>query len=415
MKLARLVALGAAAALALTGCSDAEAPEENPSSTETTATDDAQIGGSVTVWLAGETDTPETAVELLKEQAKANHGIDVNVERIGWGDLLPRVQTSIGDASTTPDIVELGNTQVPAFAAAGAFSDITGLWDELGGTDLGLPGFVDGGTYDNKLVAAPYYSGSRVVFYNTDDVKEIPANLDELNTLAAELNKDGHSGFYLGGQDWRNGISWIYANGGDIAKLEGDQWVGTLSSPESIKGLEQLQELYTNGTKAAKDATDADTWVPFNEGNASMFIAPGWAAGLIEIDNFSAFALPGNDGNPAPVFLGGSNIGISAKSPNQEAAQAVLKIMLGEEYQNILAVAGLGTIYPQHAELAAGDPVKEASVASATNGKVTPASPKWASFEETKKMEEFFFEIAQGGDVKEIAAKYDAVLNDALN
>jgi hypothetical protein len=30
-------------------------------------------------------------------------------------------------------------------------------------------------------------------------------------------------------------------------------------------------------------------------------------------------------------------------------------------------------------------------------------------------MEEFFFEIAQGGDVKEIAAKYDAVLNDALN
>ncbi len=417
MKLARLVALGAAATLALTGCSNAEAPEETPTPGETTAVDDAQIGGAVTVWLAGE-DTPEAAINWLKEEAKDKHGIDVNVEQIGWGDLLPRVQTSIGADGQSPDIVELGNTQVQAFTANGAFADITDIWTDLGGANLSLGGFAKGGSVGDTLYAAPYYAGSRVVFYNTEDVKEVPTTLGELGELAKSLNTDKHSGFYLGGQDWRNGISWIFANGGDIAveNAEG-KWEGALSSPASIKGLEQLQDLYLNGTNAPKDARDADLWVPFNEGNASMFIAPGWAAGSITLDQekWSAFALPGADGGVAPVFLGGSNIGISAKAGNPEGARAVLNLMLSKDYQEFLATIGFGTIYPEHAEKAAGDPVKEASVASASNGRITPASPNWAGFEGSEKMEELFFEIAQGGDVTEIAKKYDAILTDALN
>lgn len=410
MKLVKLVALGAAAALALTACSS-----DGTTEPETTANVGEVAPGEITVWLAGETDTPQPAVDWLTAEAKAKHDIDVKVERIGWGDLIPRVTTALGDAAQTPDIVELGNTQVQAFTYAGGFSDITGVWDELGGDQLGLQGFVEGGSVDGKLFAAPYYSGSRVVFYNTDMVKEAPKTLSDLGTLAEELNTSDVSGFYLGGQDWRNGISWIFANGGQIAELEDGKWVGKLSSPESVAGLEQLQKLYTSGTNAPKDATDADTWLPFNDGKAAMFIAPGWAAGLLETDNWSAFPLPGNSGDVAPVFLGGSNIGISAKSENQANAQAVLKLMLSEGYQKILAEAGLGTIYPAHADLAAGDPVKEASIASTKNGVITPASPKWAAFEETKQMEELFFEIAQGGDVKEIAAKYDEILTNSLN
>lgn len=413
MKLTRIAALGAAAALALTACSTGGSTEvpTTETGTETTAAE----ATSITVWLAGETDTPEEAVTWLTDNAKSQLNVDVKVERIGWGDLLPRVTTALGDPEQTPDIAELGNTQVQAFTSAGGFRDITALWDGLGGKELALQGFVEGGSVDGKLFAAPYYSGSRVVFYNTDVVKEAPKTLGDLGKLATELNTDDNSGFYLGGQDWRNGISWIFANGGQIATFEDGKWVGKLSSPESIKGLEMLQDLYTNGTNAAKDATDADTWVPFNEGKASMFIAPGWAAGSITAKNWSAFALPGADGGTAPVFLGGSNIGISAKSKNPEAAEGVLKLMLSKEYQLILAEAGLGTIYPDNAKLAAGDPVKEASVASSLNGVITPASPKWAAFEETKQMEELFFEIAKGGDVKEIAAKYDEILNSALN
>ena len=48
--------------------------------------------------------------------------------------------------------------------------DLTDKYEELGGDDL-LPGFVDVGTYDGKFYAAPYYSGSRLVFYRKDMYK----------------------------------------------------------------------------------------------------------------------------------------------------------------------------------------------------------------------------------------------------
>lgn len=168
MKLTKLAALGAAAALALTACSNSDAsPDTSPDNT-------AEVGGEVTVWLAGETDTPEDAVTWLKVEAKDQFDIDVTVERIGWGDLLSKVTTSLGDENQTPDIVELGNTQVQAFTHAGGFADITDVWERVGGNSLMLQGMVEGGSVDGALYAAPYYAGSRVVFYDTDKVKEPP-------------------------------------------------------------------------------------------------------------------------------------------------------------------------------------------------------------------------------------------------
>ena len=76
-----------------------------------------------------------------------------------------------------------------------------------------------------------------------------PTTLDEFNaavTKIAQANPrdiKNFSGFFIGGQDWRNGISWIFANGGDLAKKENGQWVSTLSDPNSLKGLQQLQAI----------------------------------------------------------------------------------------------------------------------------------------------------------------------------
>ena len=72
-------------------------------------------------------------------------------------------------------------------------------------------------------------------------------------------------GFFIGGQDWRNGISWVFANGGDLAKKESGQWVSTLSDPNTIKGLTQLQDIYRNASKAPADAKDASPWLYIND------------------------------------------------------------------------------------------------------------------------------------------------------
>ena len=119
------------------------------------------------------------------------------------------------------------------------------MYADLGGDNL-LPSFVEVGEVDGANYALPYYFGSRYIFYRKDvwaaaglDASQRPSTSS--TSTAATLKTDTQSGFYIGGEDWRNGISWIFANGGDLAKKDGDKWTSTLSDPNTIEGLEQLQ------------------------------------------------------------------------------------------------------------------------------------------------------------------------------
>jgi N,N'-diacetylchitobiose transport system substrate-binding protein len=125
--------------------------------------------------------------------------------------------------------------------------------------------------------------------------------------------------------------------------------------------------------------------------------------------------LPGNDGSPAPVLLGGSDIAIAAKSPNQDLAKAAVELMLSDEYQTIMAEAGLTPAKESLAPLLGDDEYAEATVAAASNAKLTPAAPGWANVEGSRVLEDLFSAIAQGGDVADLAAKADDQMSGDLN
>ncbi len=328
-----------------------------PSTSATTASKADNASKTITFWVVGG-DTPKELRTYLQDTFKAKTGATLKIEEQGWGDIVTKLTTSLPDAKNTPDVTELGNTQAPTFTNVGAFSDVSDLYEELGGAKL-LQSFVDVGSVDGKKFALPYYFGSRYMFARSDVWKEAgvntPTTLEEFNTAVKTITtknprkiKD-FSGFFLGGQDWRNGISWVFANGGELAKKENGQWVSTLSDPNTIKGLTQLQDLFKNASKAPADAKDATPWLYVNDSDeildenqkvtgktslaAATIMAPGWAhwsiGDLVEKDGkkvrewndakFAAFVLPGNDGKPAPVFAGGSNIGISKAEPEPGA------------------------------------------------------------------------------------------------
>ncbi|MFT2815337.1 extracellular solute-binding protein [Leifsonia sp. A12D58] len=444
-KLITLAALASASALVLAGCSSA--PAGGAASTD-------GAGKTITLWLAGG-DTPDTMREYLKTEFNKETGGTLNIQQQDWGDLVTKLTTSLPDANNTPDVTEMGNTQSPTFTNVGAFLDISDMYDELGGTKL-LQSFVDAGKVGDKNYTLPYYFGSRAVFTRSDVWAaagvEQPTTLDEFNTAVAAvnaanpLNIPGFSGFYLGGQDWRNGISWIFANGGDIATVKDGTWTATLSSEKSLEGLEQLQELYKSASNAPNDAKDSNQYIYLNdsdeikdaEGNvtsstslaAATIMAPTWAhwsIGTLGTDadgkatrtwddtKNSVFALPGNDGKPAPVFAGGSNIGISATSKNPELAKTLLKIIYSEDYQNMLGENGLGPANSDYVNSLGDDQFAQALIESASNSKLTPAAPGWATVEGSLIMEEFFSKIKDASDLKALATEYDEKLTPMLN
>lgn len=405
---------------------DDEATDETDEADSTDAAADtgAQASGeTITLWLAGETDTPVELEEWLVTAFAEETGATLEVQRIPWGELLERANQALPNPDNTPDVIEMGNTQVPTYTSVGAFEDLSGLLGDLG--DIGPEGFIEAGTYDGTVYAVPYYWGSRYIFFDkaafSDAGLEPPTTLAELSEAAITLREagdDAYSGLWLPGQDWRNGISWIFAHGGDIAVQEGDQWVGALSSPESLAGLTQWQELYAGASTAPQDGKDAEAWVPFNNGEAAMFMAPSWARWSVEetkAEDLGAFALPGVDGGVAPVFAGGSDIAISAQSQHKDLSADLMRLIFSDDYQTMLAENGLGPANAEFTDLMGDDEFAQAAISAAANAKLTPASSEWAAVETGSVMEEFFGRIASGEDVATVAAETDAQLEDVLN
>jgi N,N'-diacetylchitobiose transport system substrate-binding protein len=445
------VALLAASALALSACgAPAASPTAAPSEP---AASSAPAGQDITFWLIGG-DTPQALRDYLIAEYSERTGGTLTIEEQTWGDIISKLTTSLPDAANTPDVTEIGNTQAPTFTNVGAFADISDMYEELGGTKL-LQSFVDVGAVDGKNFTLPYYFGSRYMFYRKDVWKEagveVPKTLDEFNaavkTIAEKNPRDikDFSGFFIGGQDWRNGISWVFANGGDLAKNEGGTWTSTLSDPNTIKGLTQLQEIQQAASNAPSTARDASPWLYINDSDvvlegdkvvdetslaAATIMAPGWAHWSIgdlvkndegkEVrewndDKFGTLVLPGNDGKPAPVFAGGSNIGISATSENQEGARELMRIIFSPEYQTMLGENGLGPANSDYVSALGDDQFAQALRESASNSKLTPAAPGWAAVEASLKLEEFFAKVAEGGDIAALAAEYDAQITPMLN
>jgi N,N'-diacetylchitobiose transport system substrate-binding protein len=389
-------------------------------------------GAEIRVWLVG-TDTPQDARDyLVKTFEEDNPGSSLVIEEQQWTGLVDKLTTSLS-SNDSPDIVEMGNTQAAAFTSSGALLSLDDIRDQLGGDDL-LPGFVEAGTSDGTLYAAPYYSGARVVFYNTAMYTQagvtVPTTLDEYvsngETLAGAL--PGVSGVYFPGKDWYNALPFIWENGGEVAVQDSDgTWDAQFSSAESLKGLEQVQQLMTKASLAPKDGDETDGWVPFRTEQAATYSAPSWAYWSIVADEDKAptaladttgyFALPGMDGGAAQVFAGGSNVGIAAKSAHPDLARSALEIMLSDDYQKILAGAGLVPAKTSlGADVAAATPELAKVIAdAAANAKLTPASPKWADVEAKGIIQDFFVGVAGGGDVKELATGLDEQIEAILN
>jgi len=115
------------------------------------------------------------------------------------------------------------------------------------------------------------------------------------------------------------------------------------------------------------------------------------------------------------VLLGGSDIAIAAKSQNQELAQKAVALMLSDDYQSILAENGLTPAKTSLASLLGDDMFAQATIAAASNAKLTPAAPGWANVEGSRVLEDLFSKIAQGGDVADLAAAADEQMNSQLN
>src|SRR5437667_8822614 len=180
---------------------------------------------SITVWLMvdAQSNWPE-AVAAANAAFKAQHpGVDVDVQYQTWGEHLTKLDATLAGGNT-PDVIEMGNTEMTKYMAAGAFADLTADKSKFPNSSTWLKGLTAFSSYNGQLQGVPYYAGSRVVIYRTDYFKQ--AGITKTPRSLAELTADGKklmatfakdktfSAFYVAGPDWYSAISFVYDFGG---------------------------------------------------------------------------------------------------------------------------------------------------------------------------------------------------------
>jgi N,N'-diacetylchitobiose transport system substrate-binding protein len=354
---------------------------------------------TLTVWLMNGS-APETLTDALhKEFEQAHDGVTVKYEVQEWNGIQDKLTTALG-GQNPPDVIELGNTQAPSFAAEDVLTDLSGDVDDLNG-DQWLDSLKASGEWDGKQFSTPFYAANREVLYRTDMFEQAgittpPTSrqewLDAITKLKAKFGSDPQfQALYLPGQNWYTLLSFIYDEGGDIAEKDGTKFSATLTSDEAKAGLEFYKQLVeASGTTAPKDNDEQNPEQAgiFGQGKVAMMVGLPWEADTASKDvpdlkaKISGFPIPSkNAGETAPVFQGGSNLAIPINSANPDLAKDYLKLMLSSKYQTMLAEAGMVPGASTDLSPLEKNPISKAMADASQNGKAVPATPTWATIE----------------------------------
>jgi len=393
-------------------------------------------GKTIKVWLMVDAQSgwPEV-VKQANDRFTAETGAQVQVDYQQWTDHLAKLDTTLA-GNDVPDVVELGNTEMPKYVFAGAFAPLDkGQFENSAQwlTGLSAPCELDGKTY-----CVPYYAGARVLLYRTDLFDKAglkaPKTYDELVAAAKTLKeKNGSdkqfSAFHMPGKYWYAGMAWVYGNGGQIAKKDGDKWVSTLSEAGAQTGLTKWSELAKTYYSGDPTKDEVDQAAVFSQGKTGMMYANGWELGAAQEQpkdpnkpggakvktkvngKVVGVAMPG-----VPSFLGGSNVAVTAKSPNADLAAKWAQIFTDTKSQDELIAKGALPNATNLLDKAAAVKGNEATAQAAKETWFVPMAPKWSDVESANVLQNMLVSIASGkATVPDAAKEADTKINEILN
>ncbi len=402
MKARFATAAGLAAALVIAGCGSGNkgTPQAGDTTSPTATTSAPTEEKPVTLNVSLMKDSvPDAIVEAAKDVMKAAHpNVTVEVQIMDWTGRGDKWTAALGASPSSIDVMEMGNTDILTYATDGALAELDGYTFE--NQDTWVQSLKDAGTLDGKLYGVPYYAGARVVWYNTDmwskaGLTTAPTTLaeftDAASKLATSVGKKDFSPLYFPGKNWYVATGFVYDTGGSIAKQDGGKWVGNLSSPESVAGLNNLKSFVKAVSKAPADVDETNDGKVFAQGGTAMVIDPGWYAGSITKEGFAqdklgAFVMPGAKGS-LPMFLGGSNFAVAANSANKDLAAEFIKAFTSTAVMTKIAENGA---IPNTTTLASSVPEGPARTAAqaAARSWFTPTSTAWATVENGNVMQD---------------------------
>jgi N,N'-diacetylchitobiose transport system substrate-binding protein len=313
---------------------------------------------TLTVWLQVDAQNgwPDIVASANNAFEKANPGWNVNVQYQQWPDHLQKFDATIA-GNDTPDVIEMGNTEMTKYMAAGVFANLSASVGKFDNNKQWLTGMRAWGTYQGKLYGIPYYAGSRVITYRSDlfkkaGFKKPPRSMAQFQAQLVKVGKmqrhvKGFAPMYVGGEDWYTALSFVADYGGSIAKFSNGKWHGTLNSKKSLAGLARFKAFFKATqprSSATLDGTAPFPYTVFSQGRTASNYGPAWytcCTGKKYKNATKQFVMPSHvAGKAIPGFLGGSTLAVPTQSNAKPQAIQWLSYFTSNASEKALEVKG---------------------------------------------------------------------------
>jgi N,N'-diacetylchitobiose transport system substrate-binding protein len=379
--------------------------------------------GSITVWLQidAQSGWPDIVAAANQKFQSDHPGTSVNVQYQNWGDHLQKFDATLAGGGGA-DVIEMGNTEMTKYMAAGAFAALDR--STFDNSSSWLKGLAASGAYGGKLYGVPYYAGSRVITYRSDlfkkaGIKKLPATTAEYaadaKKLLARNRQKGFSPVYIAGTDWYVAMGFVFDYGGGIATQISGHWKGLLDSRKSIAGLTAYKNFYLASSRASKttDETHPNPYTVYAQGAVASMIGPSWfscCVGAKYKGTTAQFVMPGHvKGQAMPGFLGGSDLAVPATSSNKGLAADWIKDFTSTSSER--ALQGKGNI-PNATNLL-GASVNERA---ASRSWFVPTAKHWVDVENGNVLRNMLAQILTGKlSIKQAASSASDNIASVLN
>ncbi|MER7083124.1 carbohydrate ABC transporter substrate-binding protein, CUT1 family [Saccharopolyspora kobensis] len=401
----------------------------------------AENSHRITYWASNQGKSSEQDLRILgAELAKFTErtGIEVDVEVIGWSDLLNRI-LGAATSGVAPDVVNLGNTWAASLQATGAFVPFDDpLMDRFGGRDRFLDSSMSSTGMPGRAPSSlPLYGLSYGLFYDKARFAEAgidpPRDWQEFLVAAKRLTDPARDrwGLTIAGASYTENAHFAFMFGRQQGThLIDERGNATFTSPEAVAAVRQYVDLMgAEGVVSPDDAEEGNASGAasnFTNGRAAMLIAQNSVIPTLQENGmpdeaYGVVPLPVPDplppgGRAVRSHVAGSNVAVFADSPRREQALALVEFLTSAEEQAILndQYGTLPVVEDAYGHPAFHTPKNQVfREVLATGSETVPMIPNEAHFETTvgAAMRDLFAEIATGRQVG--AAEVREALSDA--
>ena len=352
----------------------------------------ADASQTVKFWAMGY--EGEVVAQMLPAFERAHPGIRVDLQQLPWTAAHEKLLTAFaGDA--LPDVVPLGNTWIPEFAALGALEPLDPYIARTPGFDVAdyFEGAYDSGVIDGTTYAVPWYTETRVPYYRRDLLAQAGVRTPPTDwkgwqaAMVALKRRQGAEKFavLLPLNEFEPLLNLAVQQPEPLLR-DGGRY-GNFRSASYKRTLAFYKGLFDQGLAPRVDNTRiSNVWDEFGKGYFGYYISGPWNIAEFRkrlppalADDWMTMPLPGPHG-PGASIAGGTSFVVFTRSTKKDAAWQLVA-WLSQPAQQVRLHALTGDLPPRRTPWAtpalANDPYARAFREQLERAVSAPKVPEW--------------------------------------